>query len=170
MAPARDRAMFLRTIYQVEGVASDEHLDAMLADRSITVITSREMPVPYEELLHQKTLALRAGLGRPRERWNKAHALGHIALHVGNQWEMPQPFVDLQETQADDFAGWLVFGDLSDLYVGFPITGRYLAEAGKVPLECVEKWWRAAGGSVMRQPRYELARDFHWARSARSQP
>lgn len=156
--------MALRSIYGMRGFASDEDLDAALADRRIKTVTLTWSDPELREVMTGRTLAIRRGQGRDWERWLKAHSLGHACLHVGKQAEIPEALVAWQETQAEEFAGWFIIGEPSAHYGGFPLTLRYVAATGAMPLECVEKWWRMVGGGLVGTVPYRLARSAHWSR------
>lgn len=164
MSVARDRAVWLRDLYRIEGVAERSTLDAMLAHLGSPVITSIDLPPPLRDLYAEPLLLLRRGLGIAWEKWLKAHVIGHRWLHVGNQLEMPMPLVDWQERQSEEFAGWLIWGDPARLQGGLTVTTHHVAETAHVPLECVEKWWRIVSGELAQEPHYSLMRERHWAR------
>lgn len=150
MSIARDRALVLRAVYGVEGFATDGDLDAMLADRRIPqVMTSWKLLGPLPEVYVDSTGFLRRGEQREMLRWLKAEVLAHFTNHTGDQTTMPLAAVALQERQAAEFAGWLIFGDLYERYgCGvFPVTYRLVAEAARVPVDCVERWWEIVGGA-----------------------
>lgn len=142
--------MDLRALYGIEGFASDGDLDALLADRKVPVVMTRWASLdPLPEAVVSGRLHLRRGQARSWDRWGKAEGIAHVVLHTGRQSEMPLAMVALQERQAAEFAGWLIFGDLYERYgCGvFPVTYRLVAEAARVPVECVERWWQIVGGA-----------------------
>lgn len=164
MGVARDRAEELRGLYQVDGAMNASTLDRLLKHLQSEVFTLSNLPGPLRDLYAEPLLYIRRGQGQPWEKWIKAHVIGHRLLHVGNQLEMPATFIDYQECQAEEFAGWLLWGDPAKLRGGLTVTTRNVAEVAAVPVECVEKWWRIVGGQLAREPYYVLARDWHWAK------
>lgn len=167
MSVARDRAMSLRTIYGVEGVIADHVLDEMLADRSIPVITSsREEMGPLRELLKCGRLYLRDGQSREWLRWLKAEGLCHWRDHEGNQRALHRMAVGLQERQAHEGAGYLVYGDPAATF-DYPrcLTVRGVARLARVPEECVGEWWRIVSSELGYTESYRRARESAWWRT-----
>lgn len=165
MSVARDRAMALRTIYGVEGVIADRTLDEMLADRCIPVVmTTTERLSPLWEVFASRVCHLRRAQGPEWHRWGKGEALGHDGLHVGDQTVLPLTAVALQERQACEFTGTLIYGDPAETF-GWPpfaVTVAMVAAAARVPEECVEQWWRIVGGELAHTEPYQLARESAW--------
>lgn len=158
MGIARDRAMQLRSVYGIEGFASDGDLDVLLAAKGVEILTLSWSAVGLRELLVGRFLALRRGQSRDWERWLKAHALGHLLLHEGDQRQMPPLVVDRQEQQSEEFAGYLVIGEPHTHYSGYPVTTRSVASAARLPVECVDRWWNRVAGWYANDPRYVAAR------------
>lgn len=160
MSVARDRAMDLRTIYGVEGVIADHVLDEMLADRAIPIVMTRvDALAPLWEAFARRTCYLRCGQRAEYHRWGKGESLAHDALHLGDQTLLPLTMVALQERQACEFAGALIFGDPAVTF-DYPrcLTIRAVAKRARVPLECVEQWWRIVSSELGYTEPYRRAR------------
>lgn len=168
MSAARDHALTLRTIYGVEGVIDDRVLDEMLADRSIPVVmTTADRLNPLWEVYASRVCHLRR-TDRPEwHRWGKGESLGHDGLHVGDQTLMPLQRVALQERQACEFTGTLIFGDPAETF-GWPpfaVTVPMVARAARVPEECVGEWWRIVSSELGYTEPYRRARESAWWRT-----
>jgi len=140
----------MRGSYDVDGIASEADLDVMLRHLGVAVLTSSDIPPPLRDLYAGGRVALRRGQGREWEKWIKAHVIGHRLLHTGNQLDAPLSWVRYQERQADEFAGWLIWGDLRESLDDppYPITTRLVASEARVPEGCVERWWQIVGSGL----------------------
>lgn len=153
MSFASDRAFKYRAIYGIEDFASEVDLDAILADTQVKpVMVSHRVIGPLPELMVDGQGYLDRLVERPWRRWLKAELIGHYSLHTGDQTLMPIAAVAKQETQAVEFAGWLLFGDVYERWDGgrnFAVTYDLVAEFGRVPLECVQRWWEIVGAETV---------------------
>jgi len=156
--------MEFRDLLSVVRYAGHWHLDRALKLAGIEILMYASLPGDLYDILAEPYGLMLRGIGREWELWLKAHLLGHRLLHVGNQLEMPPPWVDWQERQAEVFAGYLIFGEPADLYDGAIVTVRGVAMAAHVPMECVRRWWRYTGAHIIDEPRYRRARYAHWSR------
>ena len=160
--------MEVRTICRVEGIASDAALDLALAHRDIPIVmASVQLMGPLREALVRRVGFIREDQTYDWRRWLKAELIGHAALHVGDQREMPLRAIAHQERQAHEFAGTLIFGDPAATF-GYPahaVTTRMVARAARVPHECVEQWWRIVSSELGYTEPYRRARESAWWRT-----
>lgn len=133
-------ALTLRSQHGIRGILGDCSLDDIMSGAGLSV-EQRTFRSGLAEVVVDQTVVLGSGLTHPWQRWLKAHALGHNLLHAGNQVEMPALMAGQQERQAEEFAGWLIFGPLPFGLRECTIDARILAEWGEVPVECVRHWW-----------------------------
>lgn len=151
MTRIKERALALRRFYGIRFTPTDDQIAAIEADLGLEVGDAplRHLPQIYVN----GRVRQRRQDGQGSKRWLRMLAIGHRHLHVGNQLTMAPVLKARQDREAEDFAGWLLFGPLPKSYRGeLPATVRALAEWGEVPEEVVWPWWARAApiGSGLR--------------------
>jgi hypothetical protein len=157
---AWSRALKLRTVYDINDFARETDLDEILSDLgSPTVLTNDRALGPLPEVLVDGRSYLGRAVDALWRLWLKAELIAHLVLHQGDQTMMPMAAVGLQERQANELAGWLIFGDLYERWgCGVcPVTYVLVAEYARVPVECVERWWAIVGAGTATWPAFNYA-------------
>lgn len=105
---ARRKALELTMRFKLPPLVTESELDAVFRRMRIRVATA---PIELEvrEFRRGRIVGIRCDQTPEWCFWLKAHALGHIMMHRGEQAYMAQMAVDKQEGQAEEFAGWLLW-------------------------------------------------------------
>jgi Zn-dependent peptidase ImmA (M78 family) len=92
--------------YRKHGIRSPQDIDLeMFAEEAGVPVRFLPRPSKAYELAGGKYLIIIDDRNEwPQQRVELAHELGHVLLHVGVQWFMPDDFRALQEWQANRFA------------------------------------------------------------------
>ncbi|MHB1131759.1 MAG: ImmA/IrrE family metallo-endopeptidase [Chloroflexota bacterium] len=94
-------------------------------------------PIELEvrEFRRARIIGIRCDQSPPWRFWLKAHGLGHVLMHRGEQAYMEQATLAKQEYQAEAFAGWLLLGETWQSMAAWE-----LAEYHGLPEERIRNW------------------------------
>lgn len=143
MRMAQERALRMRAHHDVHGIITEDQLDVILDDLHVQTVEVRGAPDSLSEMVAGGTLFLARRLCRQRRRWLKAHAIGHVELHRGNQFAQARLQTRRQERQAEEFAGWLILGNVAWTPSNEHVTifAAAVAEWADVPPDMLSRWW-----------------------------
>jgi Zn-dependent peptidase ImmA (M78 family) len=96
---------FIESLYTKISITSPEQLDIELIARRLNIeVGYSHKKSMCAEIGDIMMILLNENLSRV-EQWQEfAHEVCHLLRHAGNQTELPFPFVQLQESQANSFA------------------------------------------------------------------
>lgn len=132
-------------IYRKNGIhsAADMDLDHIAAIfRAMIEIHPYESKVIWSD--NFALIYLHALLNKEQRRENFFHELGHIVRHCGDQFRMPEAFIELQEQQAAQFQlyaampAYMLDEFIHDVY-SWGAFEKILAEAFCLPIGFVQK-------------------------------
>lgn len=119
MREAVRRGLALRREHGIEGVASEEQIDAVLTALGLTVEERYPFRGRLRGLLVRDTVYVREDLPSRQRVWIKSHEAGHHVLHESTPVArylrgddvLPSPVGGRQEREAELFAAALVAGE-----------------------------------------------------------
>ncbi|MBE1444200.1 MULTISPECIES: ImmA/IrrE family metallo-endopeptidase [unclassified Paenibacillus] len=132
-------------IYQKHGIcyAADMDIDHIAAIfRAMVELHPHESKVIWSS--NFALIYLHALLSKEQQRENFFHELGHIVRHCGDQYGMPETFIELQEQQAAQFQlyaampAFMLHEFIHDVY-SWGAFEKVLAEAFCLPIRFVQK-------------------------------
>lgn len=127
--------------YKLLGIVTDEQIDVILADHGVRLIDDWPFAGDVMEVYSNGYIGLRAGLDYAWKRFLKAHALFHHLCHGGNQFRLSDLIRARQESQANEFASWLLLGGIL-VPEDAQFTVWHIAETAGVPVHFVKQWLR----------------------------
>lgn len=145
MSVAHHAAHRIRRVFRLPCPVHEDTLDHVLWKLGLqTVPIPRHFPV--REFRRGRFIGVRVDQPQVWRLWLKAHALGHVLLHRGDQLGDLDPWVVAKQEQvADRFAGWLLIGPVFQRYCHYDdtqLTVWDLADDAGVPAWMAWQWLR----------------------------